>query len=72
MATLNEIQIGQPARIASYKNLSIASRLMSMGIIPGTEVKIIRTTFGGSTYFLQFPQLSLAMRKDEVEQIVIE
>lgn len=72
MATLENIPIGQPVRIASYKDLFIASRLMSMGIIPGTEVQIVRTTFSGSTYFLQFPHLSLALRKDEVEQIVIE
>lgn len=70
--TLDKVQIGQSVRIASYNNLTIASRLMSMGVIPGTEVTITRVTLGGATFFIQFPHLSIAMRKDEVEQIVIE
>lgn len=72
MITLDQIAIGKSAKIVSYKNLLIASRLISMGIIPGVDVTILRKTLAGSTYLLQFPQLTLALRKDEVEQIVIE
>lgn len=72
MTTLDQIKPGKTAKIISYNNLLIASRLMSMGIIPGIDVIILRKTLAGSTYLLQFPQLTLALRKDEVEQIVIE
>jgi Fe2+ transport system protein FeoA len=45
---------------------------MSMGIVPGISVSIMRKSLMGSTYFLQFPQLTLALRKEEAAQIVIE
>lgn len=72
MTTLDQIAIENTVKVVSFKNLLIASRLMSMGITPGVSVVILRKTLAGSTYLLQFPQLTLALRKDEVEQIVVE
>lgn len=72
MKTLDQVKIGTPSIVKSFSESKIASRLMSMGIIPGISVSIIRKSFMGSTYFLQFPQLTLALRKEEAAQIVIE
>ena len=72
MKTLDQVEIGNHVKVKSFAEMTIASRLMSMGIIPGISVSIIRKSFMGSTYFLQFPQLTLALRKEEAAQIVIE
>ena len=72
MMTLDQAKIGTSAKVVSFVESKIASRLMSMGIVPGISVSIIRKSLMGSTYFLQFPQLTLALRKEEAAQIVIE
>lgn len=72
MKTLDQVKIGIPAKVKSFIEPKIAARLMSMGIIPGINVSIIRKSLMGSTFFLQFPQLTIALRKEEAAQIVIE
>ncbi len=72
MKTLDQVKIGIPAKVVSFVEPKIATRLMSMGIVPGISVSIMRKSFMGSTFFLQFPQLTLALRKEEAAQIVIE
>jgi Fe2+ transport system protein FeoA len=72
MKTLDQMKIGSISKVISFVEPTIASRLMSMGIVPGISVSIMRKSLMGSTYFLQFPQLTLALRKEEAAQIVIE
>ncbi|MCO5233912.1 MAG: ferrous iron transport protein A [Chitinophagales bacterium] len=72
MQTLDQIKTGYRARVVSYKEPIIASRLMAMGIIPGTELMVLRKSLMSSTYFIQFPKLALALRRDEAALIVIE
>ncbi|MCO5230229.1 MAG: ferrous iron transport protein A [Chitinophagales bacterium] len=72
MQTLDQMKIGYSARIVSFKEPLLASRLMAMGIIPGTELVVLRKSLMNSTYFIQFPRLALALRKDEAAQILIE
>jgi len=72
MRTLGELKSGESAVVASFRDNMLASRLMSMGVIPGTQVQIVRKSLTGATYFLQFSQLALAVRKEEAALIVIE
>lgn len=72
MKTLDQMKIGSISKVIAFVEPTIASRLMSMGIVPGISVSIMRKSLMGSTYFLQFPQLTLALRKEEAAQIVIE
>lgn len=72
MKTLDQMKIGSISKVISFVEPTIASRLMSMGIVPGISVSIMRKSLMGSTYFLQFPQFTLALRKEEAAQIVIE
>jgi small GTP-binding protein len=63
MKTLDQMKIGSISKVISFVEPTIASRLMSMGIVPGISVSIMRKSLMGSTYFLQFPQLTLALEK---------
>lgn len=72
MKTLDQMKIGSISKVISFVEPTIASRLMSMGIVPGISVSIMRKSLMGSTYFLQFPRLTIALRKEEAAQIVIE
>ncbi|HUH75408.1 MAG TPA: FeoA family protein [Chitinophagales bacterium] len=72
MKTLDQVKVGTTSKVVSIAEPRIASRLMSMGIVPGISVSIMRKSLMGSTYFIQFPQLTLALRKEEAAQIVIE
>jgi Fe2+ transport system protein FeoA len=45
------LSAGQPAVIKSFSNHQLAAKLMAMGILPGTEIVMIRKSpFGGAYY----------------------
>ncbi|MBK9254727.1 MAG: ferrous iron transport protein A [Saprospiraceae bacterium] len=49
-----------------------ASKLMTLGVLQGVRVKIIRfAPFGGALY-LQLPNHQIALRNDEAASIIIE
>ncbi|MFW9989076.1 MAG: ferrous iron transport protein A [Candidatus Odinarchaeota archaeon] len=68
---LIEIPFNQLAIIKSV-NKSIAKRLAVMGIIPGSEVKIIRASPLGDPLELEIKNYNLSLRKSECKLIEVE
>lgn len=55
-----------------FTNHALATKLMSMGILPGTKIKLVRTApFGGACY-VKANHHTLALRKTEAATIEIE
>jgi Fe2+ transport system protein FeoA len=61
---LTELPEGQLARLYGFTDERLAARLLAMGILPGTQVQVIRHTLGGTCYVVA-DKKTLALRKNE-------
>ena len=71
MDTCNKLKDGSPSVLVEVQDPVLASRLISMGIFPGTIIRLIRSTLGGNTYFIQAGDHYFAMRKREVNALLV-
>ena len=69
--TLKDAEIGSTVRIDSIAESSIKQRLMTMGLIPGTRVEILRSAPLGDPIAIRLRAYNLALRKDDAEKIEV-
>ncbi len=71
---LSKLDNGQTGRIQSLDALDAGTRkkLMIMGVLPNTEVRLIRTAPMGDPLQIEVRGVSLAIRKSMAEQIEVE
>ena len=69
--TLKDAEIGSTVRIDSIAESSIKQRLMTMGLIPGTRVEILRSAPFGDPIAIRLRAYNLALRKDDAEKIAV-
>ncbi len=68
---LTAIKVGSIGKIAHFKDDLIAGKLMTMGILPGSMVKVIRKApFKGGLY-LKIDGYNIALREQEAANIVL-
>ena len=58
--------------IKGYRDKQVARKLVSMGILPGMTMKIVRISPFGRSFYIKVGNQIVAMRKDEYDQIVFE
>jgi ferrous iron transport protein A len=69
---LTDLAVGQDARVVSVKgNSRVTRRLMEMGVIPGVDVRVIKTAPFGDPIEIRVRGYSLAMRKNEAAAIEV-
>jgi ferrous iron transport protein A len=69
--SLSDLNVGERARVISFKNNFEASRLMTMGILPGEVIKVVQKTILGTSLFIQSENLRFALRKKEAASIIV-
>lgn len=71
---LSQLQPGQKGTISGFDSLSkdIRKKLMVMGLLPQTEVKIIRRAPMGDPIQVEVREVSLAVRVNIAESILVE
>ena len=69
--TLKDSSAGMVVRIDSVGDSKLKNRLMTMGLIPGTHVEILRSAPMGDPIAIRLRSYNLAMRKDDAEQIQV-
>jgi DtxR family Mn-dependent transcriptional regulator len=71
--TLKDLQIGQTGVVVSVKGKgSIKQRMMDMGLVSGSEVKVIRVAPLGDPIEISLKGYNLSLRKSEANDIVVE
>ena len=71
--TLDQLKPGQKAVITRVDNEGqLAQRLMSLGLLEGTDVSLIRRALGGDPIEIDVMGYSLSLRKAEASQIEIQ
>lgn len=68
---LVDLPFNTMAKIKSV-NKNISTKIAAMGIIPGTEIKIIRASPLGDPLELEIKNYNLSLRKSECKLIEVE
>jgi Fe2+ transport system protein FeoA len=70
--SLADLSIGQPAEIVSIGcDRAISRRLMEMGLLPGTEVRVVRVAPLGDPIELRIRGYALSLRRAEAAKITV-
>ena len=57
--------------LSHFKDDFIAQRMMSMGVLPGAKVKLIRANPRIGAYYILASNRHFAMREEEVKSLII-
>ena len=57
--------------LAHFEDEHLAVKLMAMGVLPGSRIRLIRKDISGKTFYVRVDQMRLAIRKTEAECIVL-
>ncbi len=72
MTTLRELPAGSSAKVKTVHGQGVISkRLMEMGLIPGTEIRVVKSAPFGDPIQIRVLGYSLALRKNEAASIEI-
>jgi len=67
---LSELLPGQRATVTGFEG-DVPPRVFEMGLLPGTEVELVRTAPLGDPLELRVRGFHLSLRKDEAQGIVV-
>ena len=70
--TLREGKTGMSLEIKAIAEFSLKERLMTMGLLPGTRVKILRSAPLGDPMTISLRSYNLAMRRADAEKIEVQ
>jgi len=71
--TLDQLKPKQRASITAVAHEGpLAQRLMALGLLPGTPVRMLRRALGGDPLEISVMGYALSLRKDEARKIEIE
>lgn len=70
---LDELRIGQRATITRVDEGSrVAQRLMTLGLLEGTKVALIRRALGGDPLEIDVMGYALSLRSSEARRVYVE
>ena len=74
MSNLSELKVGERARVLGFGDSTGAYRrkLLSMGIMPGVEINVVRVAPMGDPVEVRLRGFSLTLRKDEAINLQVE
>jgi Fe2+ transport system protein FeoA len=73
MTTLSEIPPEGSARVVSLgEDMDLAQRLMEMGVLPGTPVRVVRLAPLGDPIDIEIRGYHLSLRRREAAAIAVE
>ena len=70
--TLKDGKTGMELKIDEIGDSTLKERLMTMGLIPGTKVKVLRSAPLGDPIAIRIRSYNLALRRADAEQIAVE
>ena len=66
-----DLEKGESGKIVDYLDMEIATRLLTLGLLPNTRIKYIRKSPFGGAHYIKFNGHSIALREEEASSIVI-
>jgi ferrous iron transport protein A len=72
-AILSDLTPGQSATISGFRDYGpVTQRMMSLGVLAGTEVKVIRLAPAGDPMQIELLGYSLSLRRSEAVLVNVE
>ena len=69
---LSDLKIGQKSIVQNFTDSQMGGKLMTMGMLPGSLVELVRKASAGKTFFIKVNGFGMAVRKSEAANIVLE
>ena len=66
-----KMEVGQYYRIKNFSDEEIAGKLLIMGFLPETEILLVRKSPFGLAFYFDVNGNKIALRKEEVDAIII-
>lgn len=67
-----DLKIGETGLVKSFDNLDCACKLLTLGILPKSKVKLVRKSPFGDALYLQLDGQKIAVRNSEGLAILLE
>lgn len=68
---ITSLNRGQKGTVSHIANERIAGKLMAMGILPGSDVQLIRKAPFGGGWYIKADNMTIALRREEAESIIL-
>lgn len=69
---LTDLGISENGRAVYITDARLAGRLIAMGILPGAELQVVRSSPLGDALYIKADGLNMALRREEAACILIE
>ncbi len=69
-SAVTQLKEGNGGRITHCTNDRIAGKLMTMGVLPGSNLRVVRIAPFNGGYYLKVDGMNLVVRNDEAESIM--
>jgi Fe2+ transport system protein FeoA len=70
--TVIELKLGELGTISNIEDKKLLQKLLSMGIMVGQTVQMVRKTIFGNAFYVRINKEFIALRRSEAEKINIE
>ncbi|WP_020532502.1 FeoA family protein [Flexithrix dorotheae] len=72
MKTADLLKVGEKGIIQKFLDETLSVKLLEMGFLPGSEVKLIRTAPFGCPLYLKVGKNFLALRRKEAVNVILK
>ncbi|MCK6692264.1 MAG: ferrous iron transport protein A [Thermoanaerobaculia bacterium] len=70
--TVPDLKVHESAHALSFEDPALASKLMAMGLLPGTLIEMVRVAPFGKAFYIKADGIRLALREEEAASILVE
>lgn len=70
--SLADLKENEEGTLQRFEDEQLAVKLMAMGVLPGSHLRMIRKNSSGKTLYVRVDQMHLAIRKSEAACIVLK
>ena len=68
---ITQLIIGETATIHEFSNGFVACKLMSMGLLSGTSITLVRKSPFGGAYYIKTENHYIGLRTNEAEHVLL-
>ena len=73
MKKLSELKVGEKCKVGGIQGQGpVKRRILDMGVVPGSEIEVIRVAPLGDPVEFKLKGYYLSLRKEEAENILVE
>lgn len=69
---LADLKENEEGILLHFEDEQLAVKLMAMGVLPGSRLRMVRKNSSGKTLYVRVDQMHLAIRKSEAACIVLK